>query len=90
MEHSDFTLGAGGAKLDCMTVFKLLRFRCISKLCSNGVEELAAVPNDTDAQILEVLRRQVRQDRFVNLVPAEGRLVPFEAKAPQPRSNCVA
>jgi hypothetical protein len=31
-----------------------------------------------------VLRRQVRQDRVVDLVLAECRLVPFEAKAPQP------
>ena len=32
-------------------------------------------------------RRQVRQDRFVNLVLAEGPFVPFEAKAPQPNSK---
>jgi hypothetical protein len=36
------------------------------------------------SQILQVLRRQVRQDRFVNLVLAEGPLLPFEAEAPQP------
>src|SRR5271166_2109585 len=38
----------------------------------------------TDPQILQVLRRQVRQDRLVDLVLAESYLIPFEAQAPQP------
>src|SRR6516162_10150181 len=42
------------------------------------------MPNNTDAQILQVVCRQGRQDRLVDLIFAECRLVPFEAKAPQP------
>src|SRR5215813_7714669 len=38
----------------------------------------------TDAQIPQVVCRQGRQDRTVDLIFAECRLVPFEAKAPQP------
>jgi hypothetical protein len=34
--------------------------------------------------ILQILRRQVRQDRLIDLVLAECRLILFEAKAPQP------
>src|SRR5262245_49634781 len=45
------------------------------------------MPDNTDAQILQVVCRQGRQDRLVNLIFAECRLVPFEAKAPQPTSN---
>jgi hypothetical protein len=51
---------------------------------SDSVEQLAAVPHNADAQVFQVLRRQVRQDRVVDLVLTEGRLVSFEAKAPQP------
>jgi hypothetical protein len=41
------------------------------------------VPKRTDAQLLQVLRGQVRQDRVVYLVLAESRLIPFEAELPQ-------
>ena len=50
----------------------------------DGVEELAAMPDDADAKILQVFRRQARQDRLVNLVLAERSLILSEAKAPQP------
>ena len=40
--------------------------------------------NRSNADFLQVLLRQTRQDPFVNLVLAEGPLVSFEAKAPQP------
>ncbi len=40
--------------------------------------------NRPNADFLQVLLRQARQDRLVYLVHAEGPLVPFEAKAPQP------
>ena len=40
-----------------------------------------------DAKLLEVLRRQVGQDRLVYLVFAEDRLVLPEAQAPQPDHN---
>ena len=42
------------------------------------------MPNDTDAQVLQVFRRQARKDRLVNLVLAEDRLVLPEAQTPQP------
>jgi hypothetical protein len=42
------------------------------------------MPNNTDAEILQVLRRQAQQDRFVDLIFAECRLIPFEAR---PRSQ---
>ena len=50
----------------------------------DGVEQLAAMPDDRDAQIVDVLRRQARQDRFVDRVVAERSLVLVEAEASQP------
>src|ERR1700747_1651092 len=41
----------------------------------------------SDAKILQVLSRQPRQDRVVDLILAEGRLILFEAKLPQPTSD---
>ena len=41
----------------------------------------------TNANFLQVLLRQVREDPFVNLILSECRLASFEAKAPQPRSK---
>ena len=55
----------------------------VSAQGGDGVKQLTPVADDTDAQILQVLRRQVRQDRLIDLVLAESGLVPFEAKAPQ-------
>jgi hypothetical protein len=51
---------------------------------SNSIEELVAVPQGANAKLLQVLGRQPREDRVVNIVLAEGRLVSFEAQAPQP------
>ena len=42
------------------------------------------MPNDGDAQVLQVLRRKARQDLFRDCVLAESGLVLFKAKAPQP------
>ena len=42
------------------------------------------MPNGRDAKLLQVLRRQAREDRLVDLVLAECRLVLPEAQAPQP------
>jgi hypothetical protein len=42
------------------------------------------MPDKYDAKILQVLRRQTRQDRVVDLMLAECRLIFFEAKPPQP------
>jgi hypothetical protein len=36
------------------------------------------------AKLLQVLFRQTRKNRLINLVLSEGPLIPFEAKAPQP------
>jgi hypothetical protein len=43
-----------------------------------------AMPDQGDAEILQVLGRQVRQDPCVDRVRAEGRLVFFEPEIPQP------
>ena len=45
---------------------------------------ITAMPNSGDAKLFQVLCRQARENPFVNLVLAEGRLVLFEAEAPQP------
>ena len=42
------------------------------------------MPQRRDTKLLEVLDRQVRQDRLVDVVLAEHSLVLSEAKAPQP------
>src|SRR5262249_8064953 len=42
------------------------------------------MPDDTYAKILQVLRRQCWPEILVDRVPAECRLILFEAKAPQP------
>src|SRR6516225_7153286 len=58
--------------------------RLSCSLSSVRVEQLAAVPHNANAEVLQVLRSQVRQDRVVYLVLAEGRLIPFEAELSQP------
>ena len=50
----------------------------------DSFEECSAVTNWTDANFLQVLRREAREDPLVDLVVAEGHLVFFEAQAPQP------
>jgi hypothetical protein len=45
------------------------------------------MPDKCDTKILQVLRRQTRQDRPVDLILAECRLILFEAKPPQPTSD---
>src|SRR5262249_29178044 len=53
----------------------------------NRSQELTTVPERRYAKLLEVLRREVRQDRLVYLVLAEYRLILPEAQAPQPDHN---
>jgi hypothetical protein len=82
-------MGAKRAKFKTCGVCAIIPgWRCfrarVSALSGDGVEQLTAVPDNNYAKILQVLRRQARQDRVVDLVLAECRLVPFEAKAPQP------
>ena len=42
------------------------------------------MPECRDAKLLQVLRRQVRQDRLVDLILAECSLILSEAEGPQP------
>jgi hypothetical protein len=43
------------------------------------------MPHGSDAQFLQVLRRQASEDFLIDGVLAECRRIFFEAKAPQPR-----
>jgi hypothetical protein len=70
--------------VECRKSFGRRRLVCFRAQRSDSVEQLAAMPESPDAQFLQVLRRQCRQDCFVDLVLAECSLIPFEAKAPQP------
>ena len=40
-----------------------------------------------NAKLLQVLVRQARENRFIYVIIAEDRLIPSEAKAPQPDHN---
>jgi hypothetical protein len=53
----------------------------------DGVQELSAMTDNSDTEVLQVLRRQAQQDRVVDCVLAECRLILFEAEAPQPTSK---
>jgi hypothetical protein len=52
---------------------------CIGTESPDRIEELTAVSNNGDPEILEVLRRQIGQDRLVYLILAESRLILSEA-----------
>src|SRR5262249_2354053 len=52
-----------------------------------GIEQLQPMPNRRDADLLQRVVGEARKNRFVYLVLAEGRLVTFEAEAPQPASE---
>ena len=54
---------------------------------SDSFQEHPAVTDRTNADFLQVLLREARQDPLVYLVIAECRLVSFEAQAPQPTSD---
>jgi hypothetical protein len=71
--------------MGCRSCFRKRRFRGrLSAQRGDSVEQLSAVPERRDAKFLQVLSRQARKNRLVDLVLAECRLIPFEAKAPQP------
>jgi len=53
----------------------------LSAQVGNGVKQLTAVADKTNAKILQVLGRQVEQNRIVDCVLAECCLVVFEAEA---------
>ena len=45
------------------------------------------MPECANAKLFEVLGGEAREDPLGNLILAEDRLVPFEAKAPQPNHD---
>src|ERR1700746_2613776 len=45
------------------------------------------MPDRSDTKLLQVLRRQTREDGVVDVILAECRLILFEAKLPQPTSD---
>src|SRR5262249_32028954 len=51
---------------------------------SDSIEQLEPVTDCSDAELLQDLVRQAREDRLVNLILAECRLILPEAQAPQP------
>src|SRR6185312_12942634 len=53
----------------------------------DGVQQLHPVPKRGDAELLQVLVRQARENRLVYVILAEDRLVLPEAQAPQPDHN---
>ena len=57
------------------------------RLHQHAERQHPAVPQRRDAKLLQVVSRQVRQDRLVDVVLAEHSLVLSEAKAPQPDYN---
>jgi hypothetical protein len=48
------------------------------------------VPDGADAHVLQVFRRQVRQDLLADRVLAEGRIILTTAKVSEPRPNIYA
>jgi hypothetical protein len=57
---------------------------------ADGIEQPPAVPNQADAEILQILGRQARQHPCVDLVRAERRLVLLEPELPQPIPTSIA
>jgi len=45
------------------------------------------MPDDRDTKLLQILSRQMGEDRLVYVVLTECPLIPFEAKAPQPLAD---
>jgi hypothetical protein len=58
-----------------------LHARVVTK-SGNGIEQFEPVTDCSDAKLLQDLVRQARQDRLVNLILAECRLILSEAQAP--------
>jgi hypothetical protein len=54
---------------------------------SDSIEELPAMPQRGNAELLQVLSRQAGKNRFVDLILAEDSLVFPKAKAPQPNHD---
>jgi hypothetical protein len=54
---------------------------------SDSFQEHPAVTDRTNADFLQVLLREAREDPLAYLVLAECRLVSFEAKTPQPNRD---
>jgi hypothetical protein len=87
-EHHCDMPALGGIIFGSVGFRKKRRWRCFcargNAQKGDGVEQLTPMPDNTDAKVLQILRREVRQDRIVDRVVAECRLILFEAEAPQP------
>jgi hypothetical protein len=55
-----------------------------------SVEQAPTMADQGDAKILEIIGRQTRQDRLVDLVVAEGRRIALESQILQPCRNVRA
>jgi hypothetical protein len=65
---------------ECWRSFGCRRFRArVSPQDSDAIEQLTTMSNNTDTKVLQVLGCDGRQDRVVDLVLAERRLIPVEA-----------
>jgi hypothetical protein len=56
-------------------------------LLQEAAHHLSVVPNDADVHVLQVFRRQVRQDVLVDRVLAEGRLIFTKAETSEPSTD---
>jgi len=61
--------------------------RSVRRQSCDCIEYLAAVADQGDAEIFQVLGSQARQHRAVDLIFAKGCLVAFESEAAQPGSH---
>ena len=78
----------GRRLLDCRKNVGWRSFRdCVGAQGGDRIEQLAAVPDKTDTQFLQVLSRQAMQDCVVDFVLAERRLILSDAEASQPISD---
>jgi hypothetical protein len=84
-------LAALGGVLGCFVGCQSVAYRSWRARCSaqggDGVQQLTPLSDKSDAKVLQIFRRQTRQDRVVDLIFAEGRLIFFEAEFPQPISD---
>ena len=76
-----FAQGMGRRRADC------LRRQVRSRQGGDGIKQLAAVADQSHAEILEVLGCQLRQNCRVDCVISEGLLVTGEAETTQPCRN---
>jgi len=76
--------GVGGGCVFVRQNRKRPSFGSLTAQKGDRVKQLAAVSDTIDTEVFQILRRQVRQDLFVNLVFAKCRCIALEAEALQP------